>query len=396
MTTSNLSSASGAAMGGAGGMANLKLVFRRYKIIALLIAIAIIWGFFSFMTDGGFVTPRNLSNLLRQMSVTGILACGMVLVIIAGEIDLSVGSLLGLLGGIAALLDVSHHLPLALNLVLALGFGLALGLLNGYLTAYLGIPSFIVGLGGMLAFRGILLGITGGLTIAPVSDNMVYLGQGYLPPQMGVALGIALFVLALALTWMSRMNRSRHGLPLAALWRDALKVVVIGAVLLAFVRTLNSYDGIPVPVLLLLALLGLFSYVSTQTVFGRRIYSVGSNMEATRLSGVNVQAVKLWVFGIMGVMCALAGLVNTARLAAGSPSAGNMGELDAIAACFIGGTSMRGGSGTIYGALIGALVMASLDNGMSMLDVGTYWQMIVKGSILVLAVWVDVSTRSGR
>ncbi|MET3432545.1 D-xylose transport system permease protein [Herbaspirillum seropedicae] len=377
-------------------MADLKQVFRRYKIIALLIAIAIIWGFFSFMTDGGFVTPRNLSNLLRQMSVTGILACGMVLVIIAGEIDLSVGSLLGLLGGIAALLDVSHHLPLALNLVLALGFGLALGLLNGYLTAYLGIPSFIVGLGGMLAFRGILLGITGGLTIAPVSDNMVYLGQGYLPPQMGVALGIALFVLALALTWMSRMNRSRHGLPLAALWRDALKVVVIGAVLLAFVRTLNSYDGIPVPVLLLLALLGLFSYVSTQTVFGRRIYSVGSNMEATRLSGVNVQAVKLWVFGIMGVMCALAGLVNTARLAAGSPSAGNMGELDAIAACFIGGTSMRGGSGTIYGALIGALVMASLDNGMSMLDVGTYWQMIVKGSILVLAVWVDVSTRSGR
>lgn len=377
-------------------MADLKQVFRRYKIIALLIAIAIIWGFFSFMTDGGFVTPRNLSNLLRQMSVTGILACGMVLVIIAGEIDLSVGSLLGLLGGLAALLDVSHHLPLALNLVLALGFGLALGLLNGYLTAYLGIPSFIVGLGGMLAFRGILLGITGGLTIAPVSDNMVYLGQGYLPPQMGVALGIALFVLAVALTWMSRLNRSRHGLPLAALWRDALKVVVIGAVLLAFVRTLNSYDGIPVPVLLLLALLGLFSYVSTQTVFGRRIYSVGSNMEATRLSGVNVQAVKLWVFGIMGVMCALAGLVNTARLAAGSPSAGNMGELDAIAACFIGGTSMRGGSGTIYGALIGALVMASLDNGMSMLDVGTYWQMIVKGSILVLAVWVDVSTRSGR
>jgi len=268
MTTSNLSSASGAAMGGAGGLANLKLVFRRYKIIALLIAIAIIWGFFSFMTDGGFLTPRNLSNLLRQMSVTGILACGMVLVIIAGEIDLSVGSLLGLLGGIAALLDVSHHLPLALNLVLALGFGLGLGLLNGYLTAYLGIPSFIVGLGGMLAFRGILLGITGGLTIAPVSDNMVYLGQGYLPPQIGVALGIALFVLAVALTWMSRVNRSRHGLPLAALWRDGLKVLVIGAVLLAFVRTLNSYDGIPVPVLLLLGLLGLFSYVSTQHLFG--------------------------------------------------------------------------------------------------------------------------------
>jgi len=248
----------------------------------------------------------------------------------------------------------------------------------------------------MLAFRGVLLGITGGLTIAPVSSDLVYLGQGYLPASFGVALVIVLFVLALALTWRQRANRARHALPVPPLWRDAIKVALIGAVLLAFVRTLNSYDGIPVPVLLLLALLGLFSYVTTQTVFGRRIYSVGSNMEATRLSGVNVQSVKLWVFGIMGVMCALAGLVNTARLAAGSPSSGSMGELDAIAACFIGGTSMRGGSGTIYGALIGALVMASLDNGMSMLDVGTYWQMIVKGSILMLAVWVDVSTRSGR
>lgn len=375
---------------------HIKQLFGRYKIMALLIAIAVIWAFFSWQTDGGFVTPRNLSNLLRQMSVTGILACGMVLVIIAGEIDLSVGSLLGLLGGVAAILDVGQHLPLAVNLPLVLVFGLAMGLLNGYLTAYMGIPSFIVGLGGMLAFRGILLGVTGGLTIAPVSNDLVYLGQGYLPQQLGLALAVALFALALVLTWRRRVNRQRHALPLPPMWRDAGKVVVIGLVLLAFVRTLNSYDGIPVPVLLLLALLGLFSYVSTQTVFGRRIYSVGSNMEATRLSGVNVQAVKLWVFGIMGLMCALAGLVNTARLAAGSPSAGNMGELDAIAACFIGGTSMRGGSGTIYGALIGALVMASLDNGMSMLDVGTYWQMIVKGSILVLAVWVDVSTRSSR
>ncbi len=381
---------------GAANTAAVKQLFSRYKIMALLIAIAIIWAFFSWKTEGGFVTPRNLSNLLRQMSVTGILACGMVLVIIAGEIDLSVGSLLGLLGGVAAILNVTYNLPLPLNLFLVLVLGLLLGLFNGYLTAYMRIPSFIVGLGGMLAFRGVLLGITGGLTIAPVSSDLVYLGQGYLPASFGIALVIVLFVLALALTWRQRANRARHALPVPPLWRDAIKVALIGAVLLAFVRTLNSYDGIPVPVLLLLALLGLFSYVTTQTVFGRRIYSVGSNMEATRLSGVNVQSVKLWVFGIMGVMCALAGLVNTARLAAGSPSSGNMGELDAIAACFIGGTSMRGGSGTIYGALIGALVMASLDNGMSMLDVGTYWQMIVKGSILMLAVWVDVSTRSGR
>jgi D-xylose transport system permease protein len=375
---------------------SIKKLFTQYKMLALLIAIALIWSYFSMKTDGGFITPRNLSNLMRQMAITGIVACGMSLVIIAGEIDLSVGSLLGLLGGIAAVLDVTHHLPLPLNLLVVLGVGLLIGLFNGYLTAYLYIPSFIVGLGGMLAYRGIVLGVTGGSTVAPVSADLVYLGQGYLSAQLGALLGLALFAVAVALTWQQRRNRARHALEATPVWRDGVKIFAIGAVLAAFVVTLNSYEGIPLPVLLLLALLGIFTYLTTQTVFGRRIYAVGSNMEATRLSGINVQAVKLWIFGIMGLMCALAGLVNTARLAAGSPSAGTSGELDAIAACFIGGTSMRGGSGTVYGALIGALVMASLDNGMSMLDVDTYWQMIVKGFILTLAVWIDVSTRAAK
>ena len=375
---------------------NIKQLFTQYKLLALLFAIALIWAFFSWHTDGGFTSARNLSNLMRQMAITGIMACGMVFVIIAGEIDLSVGSLLGLLGGAAAVLDVSHHLPLPLIIALVLAAGLFLGLFNGYLVAYAGIPSFIVGLGGMLAYRGVVLGITDGTTVAPVSSDMVFLGQGYLSPEFGIGLGVVLFALALVLTWRQRVNLALHKLPVAPVWRDALKLAAIGVVLFAFVRTLNSYEGIPFPVLLLLILLGVFSYVATQTVFGRRIYSVGSNMEATRLSGVNVRSVKLWIFGLMGLMCALAGLINTARLAAGSPSAGTAGELDVIAACFIGGTSMRGGSGTVYGALIGALVMASLDNGMSMLDVDSYWQMIVKGLILTLAVWVDVVTRSGR
>ena len=375
---------------------NIKRLFTQYKILALVIAIAVIWSYFSWKTEGGFISSRNLSNLMRQMSITGIVACGMSFVIIAGEIDLSVGSLLGLLGGIAAVSDVIHHVPLPLTVFLVLACGLMLGLFNGYLTAYVGIPSFIVGLGGMLAYRGVVLGVTEGVTVAPVSAELVELGQGYLPTQMGVALGIALCAIAVFLTWRQRKSLALHKLPVAPLWRDGVRLAVIAGVVLAFTYTLNQYEGIPLPVLLLLVLLGLFSYVATQTVFGRRVYAVGSNMEATRLSGVNVQAVKLWIFGIMGVMCALAGLINTARLGAGSPSAGTSGELDAIAACFIGGTSMRGGSGTVHGALIGALVMASLDNGMSMLDVDTYWQMIVKGCILTLAVWVDVATRSGR
>ena len=373
-----------------------KQLFTRYKLLALLLAVTVIWIFFSFLTDGAFVTPRNLSNLLRQMSITGMLACGMVFVIISGEIDLSVGALLGLLGGVAAILDVSHHWPIQFTVPAVMLLGIAIGMFNGWWSTYLRVPSFIVGLGGMLAYRGVLLGVTGGSTIAPVSSNLVFIGQGYLPRVAGNALAIVLFALLVTLTVRQRQNRLRYNLPVVPLWQDGVKIVAAGLVLVAFVTTLNQYGGIPVPVLLLLALLGIFTYIATQTVFGRRIYAVGSNLEATRLSGVNTNRVKLMIFALMGLMCALAGLVNTARLAAGSPSAGTMGELDAIAACFIGGTSMRGGSGTVYGALIGALVMASLDNGMSMLDVDSYWQMIVKGAILVLAVWIDVVSGSNQ
>lgn len=372
-----------------------KRLFTDYKILALLIAVALIWLFFNIKTDGGFTSARNLSNLMRQMSITGILACGMVFVIISGEIDLSIGSLLGLLGGLAAVLDVTHGMPLPLSIAVVLGAGLMLGFINGFLTAYAGIPSFIVGLGGMLAYRGVVLGLTEGATIAPVSPQMEQLGQAYLPPTWGAALGIALFVLAGVLAWRQRASQARHNLPVLPVWRSLFRVAVAGIVLYGLITTFNSYEGIPLPVLVLLVLLGVFSYIARQTVFGRRIYAVGSNMEATRLSGINVKAVKLWIFGLMGLMCALAGLINTARLAAGSPSAGVSAELDVIAACFIGGTSMRGGAGTVHGALVGALVMASLDNGMSMLDVDAYWQMIVKGLILTLAVWLDVATRSG-
>jgi len=379
-----------------GSAQRFQQLFARYKILALLLAIAVIWIFFSFLTHGAFVTPRNLSNLLRQMSITGMLACGMVFVIIAGEIDLSVGSLLGLLGGAAAILDVNRHWPLAATVPTVMVLGVLVGMFNGWWSTYRRVPSFIVGLGGMLAYRGILLGITGGSTIAPVSDGLVFIGQGYLPRIAGDTVALVLFALLALLTVRQRRNRQRYQLPVVPLWQDAAKIVGAGAILFAFVATLDRYGGIPVPVLLLLALLGIFTWIATQTVFGRRIYAVGSNLEATRLSGVNTDRVKLAIFALMGLMCAFGGIVNTARLAAGSPSAGTMGELDAIAACFIGGTSMRGGSGTVYGALIGALVMASLDNGMSMLDVDAYWQMIVKGGILVLAVWIDVVSGSNR
>ncbi|BCQ52499.1 MULTISPECIES: sugar ABC transporter permease [Burkholderia] len=395
-TISQAAEQTGRAAGASGSAQQLRRLFARYKILALLVAVAAIWLLFSILTHGAFITPRNLSNLLRQMSITGMLACGMVFVIIAGEIDLSVGSLLGLLGGVAAILDQVLGWPVAATVPTVMALGVAIGLFNGWWSTYRGVPSFIVGLGGMLAYRGILLGLTHGSTIAPVSDGFVAIGQAYLPPRIGDALAVLIFALLVFVAIRQRGARRRYQLAVPPLWQDVAKLVAAGLIIAAFVATLDGYGGIPVPVLIVLALLGAFSWIATQTVFGRRIYSVGSNLEATRLSGINTDRVKLAIFALMGLMCAFAGIVNTARLAAGSPSAGNMGELDAIAACFIGGTSMRGGAGTVHGALIGALVMASLDNGMSMLDVDAYWQMIVKGSILVLAVWIDVMSRAGR
>ncbi len=378
------------------GTKSLKRFFSQYKILALLFAIVVIWTFFGQITDGAFLTPRNFSNLLRQMAITGMLASGMVFIIISGEIDLSVGATLGLLGGIAAIMDYTYHLPIAVTIGTVILLGILIGLFNGYWVAYLRVPSFIVSLAGFLAFRGILLGITKGTTVPLESAGLVMIGQAYLPMTLGNILGVVVFVLMAVLTFKTRAGRTQHGLAVAPLWQDATKLVVIAVMILGFVYTLNQYEGIPVPVLATLIILGVFSFMANKTVFGRRIYSIGSNVEATRLSGVNVRAIKMSVFGLMGLMCAFAGLTTTARLAAGSPSAGNLGELDAIASCFIGGASSRGGVGTVHGALIGALIMASLDNGMSMLGVDTFWQMIVKGSILLLAVWVDVMSGSER
>ncbi|WP_448100213.1 sugar ABC transporter permease [Luteibacter jiangsuensis] len=371
-------------------------LFVRYKILALLIAVAMIWVFFHVKTDAAFITPGNLSNLFRQMAITGMLACGMVFVIIAGEIDLSIGSLLGLLGGVVAILTVNEGWGTwpAIGAVLVLG--LLLGAFNGFVVTKMRVPSFIVGLGGMLAFRGIVLYITGSSTIAPAPDDLIALGQGFVPVELSRWIGGIIFIGLVALTVRRRMRRSKLGLQQAALWIDIVRLVAIGAFIAGFIRILNDANGIPIPVMILLGLLAAFTYVSTQTVFGRHIYAVGGNMEATRLSGVNVARVKLVVFALMGLMCAFAGIITVARTGSGSPSAGTGGELDAISACFIGGTSMRGGSGTVYGALIGALVMASLDSGMQLMDVDNSWQMIIKGVILVLAVWVDVLSGSNR
>ncbi len=363
------------------------------QVFVMLAAIAIIMLFFTFTTEGAYLSARNISNLLRQTAITGILAVGMVFVIISAEIDLSVGSMMGLLGGVAAIFDVWLGWPLTLTIVVTLGLGLVLGAWNGWWVAYRKVPSFIVTLAGMLAFRGILIGITNGTTVSPTSNAMSQIGQSYLPNGFGFGIGAIGLMLFVAWQWRRRSHRIRLGLPVAAPQGDVTRQSITAVIVLGAIYLLNDYRGVPTPVLILTALMLAGIFMATRTAFGRRIYAIGGNIDAARLSGVNVERTKLAVFAINGLMVAMAGLILSSRLGAGSPSAGNIAELDAIAACVIGGTSLAGGIGSVAGAVMGAFIMASLDNGMSMLDVPTFWQYIVKGAILLLAVWMDSATK---
>ena len=366
------------------------------QLFAMLAAMLLIVVFFSVATDGAFVSPRNISNLIRQTAIVGVLAIGMVFVIISAEIDLSVGSMMGLLGGIAAILDVWFHFPILLTVLVTVVAGLVLGLFNGWWVAYQKVPSFIVTLAGMLAFRGILVGLTDGATVAPTSGSLAIVGQSYIPSGWGISV-VALLCLGLvARVYTRRQARQKHGVENQTAKFEYAKATIAVSVLMGLLFILESYRGIPTPIMIMGGLILVATYIAKRTSFGRRVYAIGGNIEATRMSGVNVERTKMLVFGFNGMMVAVAALILTSRLGAGSPAAGNMAELDAIAACVIGGTSLAGGVGAVFGAIMGALIMASLDNGMSMLDVPTFWQLIVKGMILLLAVWLDVKTKRAQ
>ena len=359
------------------------------QVYIMLIAIIVIMAFFSFATDGAYLSARNISNLLRQTSITGILAIGMVFVIISAEIDLSVGSMMGLLGGFAAITNVWWGWPLSLTIIVTLMLGLMLGAWNGWWVAYQKVPSFIVTLAGMLAFRGVLIGLTNGTTVSPISQDMTIIGQGYLSDTIGMVLGtIGMFCF---ITWGSYQRKARQNLNLnvPTVGGETAKYGLVAIAVLGAIYLLNDYRGVPFPVLLLALLTIAGTFIARKTAFGRHIYAIGGNIDAARLSGIAVEKVKLMIFAINGLLVGVAGLILSSRLGAGAPSAGQNAELDAIAACVIGGASLAGGIGTIYGVVIGAFIIALLDNGMSMLDVPTFWQYIVKGAILLLAVWAD-------
>lgn len=365
-------------------------VLRAYTMVFALIAI---WIYFHYSTGQIFLEPRNFSNLMRQTSVTGVLAVGMLMVIVAGQIDLSVGSVVGLAGGVAAIAQGW----LGWGLVPSLGAGLltafVIGAGQGSLVAYLNIPAFIVTLGGLLAWRGVVLGLTRGETIPLRLQTFKSIGQDYVDPRIGWVIAALAVAAVVWLTIGRNRARKRHGLETRSLAATAFSIGLPSVVILWFTYVMNTYEGIPIPVIILIAIALAGAFLTQNTTFGRYLYAIGGNPDAARLSGINIRQHILAVFCIMGVLAGIAAIIYTARVGSASPDAGQLLELDAIAACVIGGTSLMGGRGTVFGAILGALIMASLDNGMSLKSVQPYMQNIIKGAILVTAVGLDMAGR---
>ncbi|MFI7656910.1 multiple monosaccharide ABC transporter permease [Streptomyces albidoflavus] len=376
----------------------LDAVRQNSRQYGMLFALGLIVVLFQIWTGGDLLLPRNVSNLVLQNSYILILAIGMMIVIIAGHIDLSVGSLTALVGAVAAVLMVQQQIPWPVAVALTLLMGAAAGALQGFFIAYIGIPSFIVTLAGMLLFRGLTEIFLDGQTMGPFPSGLQKVANGFLPEvgpatnyhNLTLLLGLVLIVFVILQEVRDRRRQREFSLQEVPPTLFALKLAALVAVILVATLLLASYKGAPVVLLILAALLVGFGYVMRNAVAGRHVYAIGGNLGAAKLSGVKDKRVTFAVFLNMGVLAALAGLVFAARFNAASPKAGINFELEAIAAAFIGGASMSGGVGTVLGAIIGGLVLGVLNNGMNLVGVGTDWQQVSKGLVLLAAVGFDV------
>lgn len=375
------------------GLASFKIPTSALRTYTMVLALIVIWLLFTWATDGIFLEARNFSNLMRQTAVTGVLAVGMLMVIVTGQIDLSVGSVAGLTGGIAAMLLTWLGWGLVPSLAAAVVVGAGIGLAQGTLTAYANVPAFIVTLGGLLIWRGIIKGVSRGSTIPVELRSFKFIGQGYVAPIAGIVIAVVAVAIIVLINVRRIRSRSRHGLAAQSAMNTVLRIVVPSLVIVGFILALNSYAGVPIPVIILLAVALGGAFLTQNTTFGRYLYAIGSNPDAARLSGIRVRRHILAVFCLMGALSSVSGIIYTARVGSGAPDAGILLELDAIAACVIGGASLMGGRGTIFGACLGALFMASLDNGMSLKNIPDFTQDIVKGAILVAAVGFDMFWR---
>jgi D-xylose transport system permease protein len=378
---------------------------RNIQTYTLLIALVAIWVIFYFLTGGSYLDPQNISNLFRQMTVTSFLSLGMVLVIVTGGIDLSVGKLAGFVSVVCAYLQYytwyslfpdQPLLSAILSVIVGLLVGTAAGALQGYFIAFQGLPAFIVTLGGMWLFNGLILWRTAGKTIAAHQAYFSSIAQGYIPPIWGWVIFVVILILLVWNVFSSRRGKAKYGFTLRPLYQDLLNAGVPALLVLAYILSVNAYKGIPVPVLLLAVVAMVMIYISNNTRFGRYAYAIGGNREAARLSGINITSVLFRVFVLMGFLCGVAGVVLASYVGYGTIAAGTGYELDAIAACILGGTSPLGGVGTIPGALIGALIIGSLSTGLQMMNVAPAWQFVVKAIILVVAVLADVYFKKNR
>ncbi|MGC9393623.1 MAG: sugar ABC transporter permease [Anaerolineae bacterium] len=387
-------------------VSNLTKQFRaNIQTYAIIVAMIIIWILFAIATGGLYFSPQNISNLIRQMTVTSFLSVGMVLVIVTGNIDLSVGKVAGFVSVIVAQLQANiwntilpeqELLTTILSVVMGLAVGTLIGAFQGYIISYLAVPSFIVTLGALWAFNGGILIVTQGKTIPANQPLFSWIGQGYLEPTIGWIVAAGVIVLLFYTIFNSRQKKRRYGFELSPLYMDVLKTALYSVLILAYVAIVNSFNGVSIPVLLLAISAVVMSYVSNNTRFGRYAYAIGGNREAARLSGVNIKKNVFSIFAVMGLLCGVSGIVLASYIGYGTVAAGQGYELDAIASCILGGTSTLGGEGTIFGAMIGSLIMASLTNGLQILNVPSSWQYVVKGIVLILAVYTDVYFKKNR
>jgi putative multiple sugar transport system permease protein len=373
---------------------------------ALLLALLVIMIFFQFTTNGTVFRPVNMTNIILQNSYIVVMALGMLLVIVAGHIDLSVGSVSGFVGAVAAVLMVTYKLDIITSVLICIALGALIGAVQGYFTAYYKIPAFIVTLAGMLVFKGLALTVLGGASVGPFPKTFQLLSSGFVPDIFGGTLfGTPFNILALVIgavttalivyfNFRERRNQEEHGLaeePDVIFYGRNLLII---AAFMGFSFLMAQYKGLPNVLIVMFALIALFVFMTTRTTIGRRIYAIGGNEKAAKLSGINTEYLTFLTFVIMGALAALAGLIFAARLNVATPKAGAGFELEVIAACFIGGAATTGGVGKVIGAVIGAFMIGVMNNGMSIMGIGIDLQQVIKGLVLLTAVYFDVYNKA--
>lgn len=374
-------------------------VFQKYSMYFFLIIIMLA---FQILSDGILLKPLNITNIILQNSYILILSIGMVLLIILNEIDLSVGSITAFVGALSAILSIKMGLPTILSVAICLVVGAAIGAFQGFWVSIVKVPSFIATLAGMLIFRGLTIVVLDGKSLAPYPKSFQIISSGFIPDIFngdGVHILTLLIAAVIAVLYVvfavrNRKKKVAFGSPVEGNTLFILKNILVVAILGWFAYVMAQYEGFPNVLVILAVLILVYRFVTNQTTVGRHIYATGGNENATELSGINTKKIKFFMFVNMGVLSAIAGIVFSARLNAATATAGNGFELDAIAACYIGGASASGGVGTVLGAIIGGLVMGVLNNGMSLLGIGVDWQQAIKGLVLLFAVAFDIYNKN--